>query len=797
MSPAAAYARLAGSGVAGLLFAASALAECGGSVQCIAVGATPADAAVAHHPAPDLGTPTFTLTFGTQTTGTTSASQTINVAAVGGGSGMAVLGPITISGANASEFSITGGTCSTTNGPVHGGAQCTVTVAFSPLSAGAKSALVNVPLDPPCAGCIAGRSVGLAATGFGPTVTAPRGDPSRDANVIAAVRAQAQTALRFSRAQIVNFQQRMESLRAGAGSLEPSSASGATRSPGLEASTGLWVGGSLNFGKRGERSEMSSLRFSTTGISLGADRRFGESLALGLGIGFARDETDIGSDGSESRAAGQSIAVYASYRPTARLFIDGLLGYGRLEHDTDRFVASANDFARSERQGRQTFGSIAAGYEYRDNGLLLSPYVRLAFTNERLDQATETGAGSSALTYFEQRLSSSQASLGVRAQSLHETSFGWAQPRLRVELAHDSISDRPATIAFADQLAGPTFSISPLETKRTSLLIGIGSDFLFRRGLKLGLDYQHERLAGPDSNQTIRLWLSQDLDGRTPSPGPSYSSTFANPVNVEATYSWDDNLNRAPDAGPKLSDHIYSLNAGKNFVIPVTGHTRLVLNGFLEGDKLYEFDGLDRFSLGAQGEFQYRRSAAFGAPTFGVFVRASLDDYHSELRTGNRRSLGLTVRQAITDRLEIFGALARNSRNADHAAFETQDTSGRVNLDYALGPGTLYLGGEYRRGDAVSSVGPGFEAVVASKASVRDDAYGRTLFAHRYEARTLVGTLGYNWPLGSRDSLDFSARRAQTEPTQRLDGAGAGAYAGGGTPRYSVNQFSLAYLMRF
>lgn len=797
MSRAAAYARLAVSGLAGLLFAASAFAECGGNVQCIAVGATPADAEVAHHPAPNLGTATFTLAFGTHTTGTTSGAQTIHVAAVTGPAGsMAVLGPITITGANAAEFSITGGTCSTTNGPVHGGAQCTVTVAFSPLSAGAKSALVNVPLDPPCAGCIAGRSVGLAGTGFGPTVTAPRGDPSRNANVVAAVRAQAQTALRFSRAQIVNFQQRMESLRAAANTLDPSSASGDTRSPGLEARSGIWAGGSLNFGRSGDRSDMSSLRFSTAGISLGADRRFSESLTLGLGVGLARDKTDIGSDGSQAKATGQSIAFYASYRPAASLFIDGLLGYGRLEHETDRFVASANDLARSERKGRQAFGSIAAGYEHRNDGFLLSPYVRLAFTNERLDQATETGAASSALTYFEQKLSSRQASLGVRAQSLHETSFGWALPRLRVELVHDSISDRPATIAFADQLAGPTFSISPLETERTSLLVGIGSDFLLRRGLKLGLDYQHQRLPGPDSNQAIRLWLSQDLDGRTPSPGPSYSATFANPVTVEAAYLWDDNVNRAPDAGPKLSDHIFSLNAGKSFVIPVTRHTRLVLSGFLEGDKLYEYDGLDRFSLGTQGEFQYRTSAAFGASTLGVLVRGSLDDYHSELRTGDRWTLGVTFRQAITDRLDIFGALARNSRNAEHAAFETQDTSWRVNLDYALAPGTLYLGGEYRRGDAVSSVGPGFETTVASKASVRDDAYGRTLFAHRYEARTLVGTLGYNWPLGSRDSLDFSVRRARAEPTQRLDGAGAGPYGSGAT-RYTANQFSLAYLMRF
>ena len=126
--------------------------------------------------------------------------------------------------------------------------------------------------------------------------------------------------------------------------------------------------------------------------------------------------------------------------------------------------------------------------------------------------------------------------------------------------------------------------------------------------------------------------------------------------------------------------------------------------------------------------------------------------------------------------------------------WDTKDTSVRLNLDYAIGPGTLYLGGQYIDGDAVSSVGPGFEAAVASKATVRDDAYGRTLFAHRYDARTWVGTLGYNFPLGARDSLDLSFRHARAKPTDQL---GGGGYGGGGEITYKANQYLLSYLTRF
>ena len=143
---------LLGPVLSGFFLSAQAYAECGGATQCIGVGATAADAqtlGVGHHVGPifDLGTPLFTLAFGNQVVGVTIASQTIHVAAVTG-AGTAVLGLITVVGADAGSFSITGGTCLTTN-PVHGGATCTVTVAFNPATLGAKAARADIPLNSP------------------------------------------------------------------------------------------------------------------------------------------------------------------------------------------------------------------------------------------------------------------------------------------------------------------------------------------------------------------------------------------------------------------------------------------------------------------------------------------------------------------------------------------------------------------------------------------------------------------------------------------------------------------------
>jgi outer membrane autotransporter protein len=796
--------------LSGFFLSTPAFAECGGSQQCIAVSIDPSIA-------PAHGTPleSAPLNFGSQTAGTTSAARTIFVGAVTGPAGTrATLNAIILTGANATEFAISGGTC-TTGAPslLADGPTCTVTVTFSPQTQGAKTATVSISTT------AITRTVPLLGT-------AGRADPSTDANVIGLIGAQAQTARRFSRAQISNYHQRMESLHrapgarvgatasgAGRGQLASSApdadrglgmlASAATRgsiqlaassdradgSPGLDHGVGLWAAGTLQFGTRDQTSDTRSRRFSTDGLSVGADRRFSDRLALGIGLGYARDRTDIGVEGTISRARGSSIALYGSFQPTRNTYIDGLIGYGVLDFDTVRFVPSVSDFARGSRDGSQLFGSIAAGYEHHGEGLLLSPYGRLDFARDRLKQYTESGAGVNALTYFEQKLPTLALSLGLRAESAHETSFGWALPRLRVELRHDFERNREATFVFADTPAGPGFSVTPAGVKRNSLLVGFGSDFLFSGGLKLGVDYQFERTGGPDRNQAIRFWLAKELDSKGLPESLVSVRMFDDPVRVEAGITFDDNVNRARDEADRFSDDIYSVNVAKGMIFPLTSNSRVVASGFLNGEKLRRIVGLERVSVGVQGEFQYRASGEFGAPTFGVFGRAVFDEYHSDLRSGYRYSLGVNLRKALTDRIDLFAALAGNSRHAESAVFDGREYAARFNLDYSLGrQGVAYLGGEYRRGDTVSIGRSSLDISTIAKAFVQDDVFlGRGFVSYRIEAKTVLWTLGYNRPLGARDSIDFSLRHIYATPTD----------AAASSSRYVVNQYSLVYLMRF
>jgi uncharacterized protein YhjY with autotransporter beta-barrel domain len=512
-----------------------------------------------------------------------------------------------------------------------------------------------------------------------------------------------------------------------------------------------------------------------------------------MGLGFARDKASIGTDGSQSQATGTSAAFYGSYQPTPTTFVDALLGYGTLSLDAQRFVAPISSIAYSHRSGDQIFGSIAAGYEYRDKGLLLSPYGRFDFSVNRLKQTSETGVGQFSLTYFDQTDRTLRTAVGLRAESSHATEWGVAKPRIRFEYQHGFQGSGSARIAYSDLLGGPNYSVTPNTTDRNSILLGVGSSLAMRNGLTFGIDYQIMRSFAQETSQAVRFTVSKELDGKGSSASllPNFDESRPSlGIRVDAGYMYDRNVSRGRDSAEKLSDQSYSLDLSKGWIFPVTSNTRAVLAVSGGAEKFHSYEGLSRLFGGVLGEFQYRTSGDYSAPTFAVFARATGEQFESYLRDGYRYAIGVSARKPLTDRITLFGAITHNERVAQSAVFTGRDNSVRFNVDYAATPtSTLYLTGEYRRGDTVSSGLPSLASVNIAKVLARDDAFNDGLFAYRLEAQTVLATVGYNMPFGPRDSLDFSYRRVQSTSVE--------SPAPYGRSRYSTDQLSLSYLLRF
>ena len=256
-------------------------------------------------------------------------------------------------------------------------------------------------------------------------------------------------------------------------------------------------------------------------------------------------------------------------------------------------------------------------------------------------------------------------------------------------------------------------------------------------------------------------------------------------LRVEASIAADDNVTRSTGAGNKLSDTIYGATATKSHFISLAERTRLSLAATFAVEAFHRYSGLSHASIGLQGELQYRPARAFDSPTFGVFGRLTGDLYNSGLRDGYRTSVGARVLQPLTDRIELFAALAYNTRNADSTVFDNEDYSARLNLDYLVSrQGTLYASFEFRRGQTVSTALSDPAAPNVVEAEVPDDAFpGRT--AYRLKARTDIATLGYSHGFGEDQSVDLSLRSVRSTLVHAP------------SIRYYDNQATLAWLIRF
>ncbi|WP_169835025.1 IPT/TIG domain-containing protein [Pandoraea oxalativorans] len=250
-----------------------------------------------------------------------------------------------------------------------------------------------------------------------------------------------------------------------------------------------WTAGTVDFGFANTAAQRSGFKFTTGGVTMGADYRFSDQFSLGAGVGYGHDSTDIGSSGTRSTGDSYSGALYASYRPIPVLFVDAVAGFGTLSFDSRRWVVDANDFAQGKRNGQQFFGSLSAGYEYRTDDWLFSPYGRLTASRSTLDQYSETGAGLNALTYFKQNVNTLSGTLGVRAGFAKATRIGTFSPYIRVELQHDFNGQSLAGLAYADiASSGPVYFVpgSPYGSDR----VQVGAGTKLRTGaLIFGLDY--------------------------------------------------------------------------------------------------------------------------------------------------------------------------------------------------------------------------------------------------------------------------------------------------------------------
>jgi hypothetical protein len=252
---------------------------------------------------------------------------------------------------------------------------------------------------------------------------------------------------------------------------------------------GLWASGVIDLGQRHKTAGAEGVKFSTQGVSFGADMPVSDTLVIGAGGGYGYDSSKIGNDGTKASARSYVAAIYASWQPVEGFYVDLVGGAGSLKFDSRRRTPS-NAFAMGERDGDELFGSIAVAWDVDNGGWKLSPYARLSVASATLDAFTETGDPVYSLAYGAMDVDMVAGNLGIRGEHAYEMDFGTFTPRFRAEYRHQFEGAGVATLRYTDLLTGPTYSVSGVPIDRDTLVVGLGADWRWKNGFTFSLDYE-------------------------------------------------------------------------------------------------------------------------------------------------------------------------------------------------------------------------------------------------------------------------------------------------------------------
>lgn len=370
---------------------------------------------------------------------------------------------------------------------------------------------------------------------------APRPDPSRDAESRGLLSAQVESAQRFATTQANNFQQRMERMH-GAGESRGFSnglsaatqtycphevgampgrrcerRAGDTRSADMpqarrkdsNAAFGVWASGMIRSGNQDARNGDANVDFETDGVSVGADYRLNDAFAFGGGLGYGRDESDIGDSDSRGEADAFTLALYASYSPGDRWFVDMLLGYQSLGYDLRRHVAANDSIVDGSRDGAQWFGSLSAGADMQRGNWQFTPYARMDVARATLDGYSETGDPLYALAYGDLDVDSATGNAGLRIEYRRETDWGAFSPQWRLEYQRDFKGNGAQAMQYADAPSGPFYRMRSSDFDRSRLMLGAGLSFSADNDWSFKLDYRGLIGSGADRDHGLQFEIGK------------------------------------------------------------------------------------------------------------------------------------------------------------------------------------------------------------------------------------------------------------------------------------------------
>ena len=246
----------------------------------------------------------------------------------------------------------------------------------------------------------------------------------------------------------------------------------------------FWSEGTISFGKTGDTKFSSSKKVSTTGFTIGADKRNANNLMRGIAIRFGNDDVDVGSVGSALDMRSLSFTFYETKPKGNNKFLDNLAGLSLLKSDIVNSNGSSSN--TGERDGVQLFGAINLRNTLIKENVNFTPKFKINYGLTHLSEYTEQG-NESRLKYEDQIIGNFITSVGSSIQSTINLETREMIPFFDFEYSADMSPSTKQKLSYVSN--GESFTFNNINNATQNVHLGIGLDIVADDGSSLMTKY--------------------------------------------------------------------------------------------------------------------------------------------------------------------------------------------------------------------------------------------------------------------------------------------------------------------
>jgi uncharacterized protein YhjY with autotransporter beta-barrel domain len=207
---------------------------------------------------------------------------------------------------------------------------------------------------------------------------------------------------------------------------------------------GFFINGQISSGDyRYEDARDEGFDFDTRGITAGVDYRFNDKTVIGVALGYADFDSNVGTE-AKMNSTSLTFSAYGSFTVSDNFYVDVKASYGKPEFDQQRALQfnltdSQTDVkVTGNTDGTQKSFVISSGYQFNRNGWQITPAASAEYYSTDIDAFVETGAAAFNVGFSEQNFETNRFTASVQVNKSISLNRGVLIPSIGYEAIHEN-----------------------------------------------------------------------------------------------------------------------------------------------------------------------------------------------------------------------------------------------------------------------------------------------------------------------------------------------------------------------